>query len=358
MQYLLAAVRKNSRRIRVEHWLLLAVRTAIIVAVVLAVAEPHAERTGWSLTPAMPTHKVLVLDASYSMALQADGSQRFDRAKQLAEQIVDESSQGDGFTLVLMADPPQVIVGTPFVSPRPSLSMKSPTSSSPRRWRPGVDAGPGRRDSCSRRREIIHGWCRSSSFSPTWDARVGRPTWPRGRSSEFRDRSRRLGETAELTVIDLGQPGARTWRSNNCGSRAACHGGAATVSFAAEVRNYGRQPRTKQSVELLVDGRRAEQTVDVAAGDAYRWRLPILSWRRVIMSWNSSSPPTRSKSTIAATWPCRSKIRFGCCASMVVRRGAALRRRPIFSRLRSRRRRRPTVLARRQDGSRLRKCFA
>ena len=46
MQYLLAAVRKNSRRIRIENWLLLAVRTALIAAVVLAVAEPMLEAHG------------------------------------------------------------------------------------------------------------------------------------------------------------------------------------------------------------------------------------------------------------------------------------------------------------------------
>ena len=39
------------------------------------------------------------------------------------------------------------------------------------------------------------------------------------------------------------------------------------TSLAAEVRNFGRQPRTRQSVELYVDGQRAaERSVDVAAG--------------------------------------------------------------------------------------------
>ena len=46
VQYLLAAVQKNSRRIRIENWLLLAVRTAIITLVVLAVAEPMMQQAG------------------------------------------------------------------------------------------------------------------------------------------------------------------------------------------------------------------------------------------------------------------------------------------------------------------------
>ena len=38
------------------------------------------------------------------MAYKPTDKSRFERAKQLAAQIVEESSQGDAFTLVLMAD--------------------------------------------------------------------------------------------------------------------------------------------------------------------------------------------------------------------------------------------------------------
>src|SRR4029078_11162778 len=44
MQFLLAAMRKNARRLQLQQWLLLAVRTLIILLVVLAVAEPYGVR--------------------------------------------------------------------------------------------------------------------------------------------------------------------------------------------------------------------------------------------------------------------------------------------------------------------------
>src|ERR1051326_9308722 len=44
MQFLLAAMQKNARRMQLEQWLLVAIRTLIIVFVVLAVAEPYGER--------------------------------------------------------------------------------------------------------------------------------------------------------------------------------------------------------------------------------------------------------------------------------------------------------------------------
>ena len=46
MRFLLAAIRKNSRRIRIEQWLLLAVRTLLIIRVVSAMAKPVLERVG------------------------------------------------------------------------------------------------------------------------------------------------------------------------------------------------------------------------------------------------------------------------------------------------------------------------
>ena len=46
MRFLLAAIRKNSRRIRIEQWLLLAVRTLIILLVVTAMAKPFLESLG------------------------------------------------------------------------------------------------------------------------------------------------------------------------------------------------------------------------------------------------------------------------------------------------------------------------
>ena len=46
MRFLLAAVRKNSRRIQIEQWLLLAVRTLVIILVVTAMAKPFLESLG------------------------------------------------------------------------------------------------------------------------------------------------------------------------------------------------------------------------------------------------------------------------------------------------------------------------
>src|SRR5215510_5570174 len=76
MQFLLAAMRKNARRLQLQQWVLLAVRTLIILLVVLAVAEPYGERL-LAGTGSGPTHKIVVVDGSYSMAYRRNGTTNF-----------------------------------------------------------------------------------------------------------------------------------------------------------------------------------------------------------------------------------------------------------------------------------------
>src|SRR6188474_888511 len=44
MEYLLAAMKKNRRRIQLEQWVLLAVRTLLLVLLALALADPVLSR--------------------------------------------------------------------------------------------------------------------------------------------------------------------------------------------------------------------------------------------------------------------------------------------------------------------------
>ena len=110
MQFLLAAMRKNARRLQLQQWLLLAVRTLIIALVVLAVAEPYGEKLAAGGASA-PAHKVLVIDGSYSMAYRDGETSRFARAKSSAADVVQSSRAADSFTVILMASPAKMIVG-------------------------------------------------------------------------------------------------------------------------------------------------------------------------------------------------------------------------------------------------------
>jgi Aerotolerance regulator N-terminal/von Willebrand factor type A domain len=112
MRFLLAALRKNRRRLRVEQWLLLAIRTLVVLLVVAAVARPFLESFG-AVMPGSRTHRVIVIDDSLSMGYTAGESSRFAQAKAVAAQLVKDSHRGDAISLILMGSPPRVVIADP-----------------------------------------------------------------------------------------------------------------------------------------------------------------------------------------------------------------------------------------------------
>ncbi len=121
MRFLLAAQRKNARRMRLEQLILLVVRCLVLALTVLAMIAV----TGWAesfwrwvnpgggkgiLAGGTRTHKVLVLDGSFSMGARQDDTTAFERARTLAAALVEEGGGNDGYSVVLMASPPRRIV--------------------------------------------------------------------------------------------------------------------------------------------------------------------------------------------------------------------------------------------------------
>src|SRR5215470_5489312 len=96
MKFLLAAQKQNTRRMRLEQLILLAVRALLVLLIVLAMASvmPWAENVwayfwpegaGFITTRTGRTHKIIVLDASMSMNLVgSSGKTAFERARSLA----------------------------------------------------------------------------------------------------------------------------------------------------------------------------------------------------------------------------------------------------------------------------------
>ena len=282
MQYLLAAIRKNSRRIRIEQWFLLAVRTLILVLVACALAEPYLSHSGIPLLSGGRTHKVLVLDASFSMACKTNDKTRFERARELAQRIVSESSQGDGFTLVLLAAPPRVVVGTPVFERRDFLDELANLHV--------LDGDADLPATLAKVEEILASarreYSRLNREEIFFFTDLGRNTWvPDLRTAtavaEFRDRSQRLASSATLVVADLGQDGVDNLALTSLRPLGSFVTLARDATLEAELHNFGRQNRDRQSVELLVDGRRAgESQVDLPAGGSttvafnYRFDVP------------------------------------------------------------------------------------
>ena len=101
VRYLADAERRSARRLRLRHLLLLVLRTALIVAIVLAAAGPlvPSRAAGGTLHP--PTALVVILDNSPSAGVVVDGRPRLDRLKAAAHAALARAGAADRLWLVL-----------------------------------------------------------------------------------------------------------------------------------------------------------------------------------------------------------------------------------------------------------------
>ncbi|MCA8957750.1 MAG: BatA domain-containing protein [Planctomycetes bacterium] len=102
MEYLLRAMKRNRRRIQMEHWIVLLLRTLAVIALVFLVTRPQLTGSGGLLKAR--AHHVICLDDSASMAERVGASNVFklgvDSVNALVGKLIDKEG-GDLVTLIL-----------------------------------------------------------------------------------------------------------------------------------------------------------------------------------------------------------------------------------------------------------------
>lgn len=280
MEYLLAAMRRHSRRILIEQWILLAIRTLILVLFAVALAQPL-----WSWLPSLSgalsgggqTHWVLVIDVSYSMAADRGGKSRFEIAKELAAQVVQQSSQGDGFTLIALGDAPQAIIRAPAFDPKDVLEELDALR---------LQHGGARLASGLAEIETMVAAAQEKQRRLT-DTRIcfftdlGRTTWEEAGTAAVRTRVTRLAEKNAFMLFDVGDEQTQNAAIVGLTLRDALVALNRDTTFEIELQNFGNEPRPGAQVELWIDGRRTHsQAVDLRGAAkailamSHRFELP------------------------------------------------------------------------------------
>lgn len=123
MSFLLAAMKKNRRRLRFEQWLLLAVRCLVLALLGLALARPvgcggEGALSGLARQSGL---QVLVIDDSYSMGYEGRAGSgggvetHFERAKAVAGAVITGLvTGGDAVAVVTASRPARVLVAPTF----------------------------------------------------------------------------------------------------------------------------------------------------------------------------------------------------------------------------------------------------
>ena len=112
VELLLKAMQQRARKIQMQQWLLLAVRTAILLLVAIAAAEPTFRQWSFGASNGARTHRIIVVDRSYSMGCRHGDASRWERAQQLARSAIQES-EGTTLTVIGWAAEAENLLGRP-----------------------------------------------------------------------------------------------------------------------------------------------------------------------------------------------------------------------------------------------------
>lgn len=264
MTFLLAALRKNARRIQIEQIILLAVRTLLLLLFAMALADPQfSVISAWVGGAGGQSHVVLVIDGSFSMDYRAEEKSRFDAARQVAKEFVQAGKQGDGYTLVLMSEPPRVVIAQPAFDPQDVIeeldNLELPHAGA------SLPATLAEVETIVRRATESHPRLARRRVVLLTD--LQQITWGDVDSPDSRQRLAKLADLATLELIDLGQPGEQNLAVTNLQIDQRLIAARSEATIQAELRSFAAEDRPRQAVEVLVDGQRiADERVDLPAG--------------------------------------------------------------------------------------------
>ena len=261
MEYLLAAIEKSARRMRIQQWLLLLVRMLLLLLILLAMAEPLVRNLSPLSLSEGSTHHIFLLDGSYSMGYRAESETDFERAKAQIVERVEAGQGGDGYSLIMMGKQPEIVVGPPSYDAQKFVAELDGL--------PIGQAGADLDSALESAQKLIESTDEKGAFSRhviTILSDLGRTTWGPDSQGDAGG-VQRGAQLAQLTnggsieVVAIESVNGN--RQNTAIVDLAVSGPITTIAaptrLVATLHPFTTQPLQEQTVELWVDGIRVEQ---------------------------------------------------------------------------------------------------
>lgn len=105
LSFLKELQKSKIRKIKIKQWLLLLIRTLLIVSLVLAFARPTLEGNNFLGTSSSAKSAIaFLIDNSFSMGYVGEEGSSFNKAKKAAKNIISNSEDGDEFVFIISKD--------------------------------------------------------------------------------------------------------------------------------------------------------------------------------------------------------------------------------------------------------------
>lgn len=262
MHWLLEAIRKNYRRIRLEQWLLLALRTLLLLLVALAITKPTLDTSDTYLLPdTSVTHLVLVFDNSMSMHYAAGNRSRWERAKTTAQAILDDARKGDVASVVVMGAQATTFRASPYLAEISKEIDSLKPQHGVARLEPALDRVNEILTNSRAARKRVY-FITDSQRSLWNNGEDGEPT------KELRDKLRATSSQAEITVLDVSDPESPNLAITRLEQREPLIVKGRATMVRAAIANYSNRERADTRVELVVDGQvEATERVNLGPND-------------------------------------------------------------------------------------------
>jgi len=250
MDFLLATMKKNQRRIQLRDLILMLLRAFAIIFLALALARPTLAPGRLILGPQGEVAAVVLLDNSLSMAYDTGPRTRFDLAKEQGVAVVEALPKGSSVALVLMNDDAVAEI------PEPSHELAFVKAEINRQKRP-TDAGT----------DVLEG------LGAAWNilkkapvagreiyliTDVQRNAWPPPedpRWNELVETLQKAQPPVVLHVVDAGIGGTENVSVQDLAAEDEIVTTDSPVAFQAKLWNHGPQPVEGVKVELWMDER-------------------------------------------------------------------------------------------------------
>lgn len=262
MRFILEAIRRTHRRLRLEEILLLCLRCAILILLAVALARPFVSGSLLGIGKEGDRHVILAIDASYSMGARAGHETAFDRAQKQAAGIIADLRRGDKLSVVVLSHAPHALHADPTSHhelARTEVMRLTPSH-----------GGANLASALEVLRELVRKskprnaelYILTDNQRRFWNGLKEEP------NADLRIALSQLARAARTFVLDTGaEPGGNVTVSDFRTSVPVVTKGF-PFRFLADLVNYGGDPATDVEVTLFIDERRhATRSVNLAPGE-------------------------------------------------------------------------------------------